>query len=136
MSTLNQKSLLFSKFTRKRKVKTPLLVNHPQKKGICIQLKTLSPKKPNSGRRKISKVRVFSNKFKIVSVYVPGESHSLQKHNVVLVRGGHVRDVPGMKYKCIPGVYDFKPVKRFSKRSKYGTTLSLYRLLKKQELGG
>lgn len=92
----------------------------PQKQGVCIRVSTRTPKKPNSALRKIAKVRL-TNKNEIIA-YIPGEGHNLQEHSVVLVRGGRVKDLPGVKYHCIRGVKDLLGIpNRRSARSKYGT---------------
>nr|AHX02516.1 ribosomal protein S12 [Schimmelmannia schousboei] len=91
----------------------------PQKKGICLRVYTINPKKPNSAERKVSKVRLTNGKF--VIGYIPGEQHSLQEHSLVLVRGGRVKDLPGVRYHFVRGVYDLHSVaNRKSARSKYG----------------
>lgn len=111
------------KFGRKVKVrvnKIAALQGAPQKKGTCIRVFTTKPKKPNSAIRKVARVRL-SNKLKITA-YIPGEGHNLQDHSVVLIRGGRVPDLPGVKYKIIRGKYDVTPVvKRKNGRSHYGT---------------
>ena len=100
--------------------KTPALCVAPQKKGVCLRVYTKSPKKPNSAVRKIAKIKL-TNQNEIIA-YIPGEGHNLQEHSVVLVRGGRVKDLPGVKYKIIRGVFDFQGVKgRKQARSKYGT---------------
>ena len=100
--------------------KTPALQNSPQKRGVCLRVYTKAPKKPNSAVRKLAKVR-FSNGFEVIA-YIPGEGHNLQEHSVVLLRGGRTKDLPGVKYKVIRGVYDTQGVKgRQQARSKYGT---------------
>jgi len=91
----------------------------PQKRGVCIQVKTITPKKPNSALRKVTKVRL-SNGME-VTAYIPGEGHNLQEHSVVLIRGGRVKDLPGIRYKVIRGKLDAMGVeKRRQSRSKYG----------------
>jgi small subunit ribosomal protein S12 len=91
----------------------------PQKRGVCIQVKTITPKKPNSALRKVTKVRL-SNGME-VTAYIPGEGHNLQEHSVVLIRGGRVKDLPGIRYKVIRGKLDTMGVeKRRQSRSKYG----------------
>lgn len=120
MPTFNQ--LLFQKCRQKKKKlnKTPALRGNPQLKGVCLKVFTRSPKKPNSAVRKVAKVRL-SNNLRIES-YIPGEGHNLQEYSVVLMRGGRVPDLPGVKYKLIRGKYDFNGVKgRKQARSKYGT---------------
>ena len=91
----------------------------PQKRGVCLQVKTMTPKKPNSALRKVARVRL-SNKIE-VTAYIPGEGHNLQEHSIVLVRGGRVRDLPGVRYHIIRGVLDAQGVAdRKQARSKYG----------------
>ena len=103
-----------------KKSKSPALEGNPQKKGVCIRVYTTTPKKPNSALRKVAKVRL-SNGREVVA-YIPGEGHNLQEHSVVLVRGGRVRDLPGVRYHIIRGVYDTAGVEgRRNSRSKYGT---------------
>jgi len=120
MVTINQ--LCKHKTTRKKKIKlnrTPALLKKPQIKGVCIRVFTRTPKKPNSALRKVAKVKL-SNK-KIVESYIPGEGHNLRQYSVVLIRGGRVQDLPGVKYKCIRGKFDFLGVKnRKTARSRYG----------------
>lgn len=92
----------------------------PQKRGVCTQVKTMTPKKPNSALRKVARVRL-SNGIE-VTAYIPGEGHSLQEHSVVLVRGGRVKDLPGVRYHIVRGTLDADGVKnREQGRSKYGT---------------
>jgi small subunit ribosomal protein S12 len=107
--------------TKQRAAAVPALGGAPQKKGVCRKLVTRTPKKPNSAIRKLALIRL-SNRRRIYA-YLPGEGkHSLQEHSVVLVRGGRVKDLPGIKYKRIRGVYDFEGLKGRTKgRSKYGT---------------
>ncbi|UNB92054.1 30S ribosomal protein S12 [Candidatus Carsonella ruddii] len=103
-----------------KKIKTPALLKSPQKKGICLKVYTTTPKKPNSALRKVCRVKL-SNKNEI-TVYIPGEGHNLQEHSNVLVRGGRVKDLPGVKYHVIRNVYDLSGViNRKKSRSKYGT---------------
>ncbi len=91
----------------------------PQKKGVCIRVYTTSPKKPNSAERKVAKVKLSDERYLIG--YISGESHNLQEHSVVLIRGGRVKDLPGVRYQFIRGVYDLQSVQKRSKsRSKYG----------------
>ena len=93
--------------------------SNPQKRGVCIVVKTMTPKKPNSALRKVARVRL-SNKQE-VTAYIPGEGHNLAEHSVVLVRGGRVKDLPGVKYHIIRGKYDTSGVEnRRTSRSKYG----------------
>ena len=94
--------------------------SNPQKRGVCVVVKTMTPKKPNSALRKVARVRL-SNKQEITA-YIPGEGHNLAEHSVVLVRGGRVKDLPGVKYHIIRGKYDAAGVEgRRTSRSKYGT---------------
>ena len=93
---------------------------NPQKRGVCVVVKTMTPKKPNSALRKVARVRL-SNKQEITA-YIPGEGHNLAEHSVVLVRGGRVKDLPGVKYHIVRGKYDAAGVEgRRTSRSKYGT---------------
>ncbi len=121
MPTKNQ--LLRKKTTRKHKLilsKRPALMKCPQKKGVCFRVYTRTPKKPNSALRKVAKIRLV-NGIEIIA-YIPGEGHNLQEHSVVLIRGGRVKDLPGVKYKVIRGVLDLQGViHRGQARSKYGT---------------
>ena len=120
MPTWNQ--LLNPDNSRKKKKKinkTPALKKCPQKKGVCIRVYTTKPKKPNSAFRKVAKIRL-TNKSEVIA-YIPGEGHNLQEHSVVMIRGGRVKDLPGVKYHIIRGKYDLNGVKgRKSSRSKYG----------------
>lgn len=119
MPTLNQ-LIRKSRKKKKRSLKVPALQNCPQRKGVCLKIFIRTPKKPNSAKRKLAKIRLTNKK--IISGYIPGEGHNLQEHSVVLIRGGRVKDVPGLKYKIIRGVYDFEGLKqRKQARSKYGT---------------
>jgi small subunit ribosomal protein S12 len=100
--------------------KTPALNSCPQRRGICTRVYTTTPKKPNSAIRKVARVKLTSG-FEITA-YIPGEGHSLQEHSIVLVRGGRVKDLPGVRYKIIRGALDCTGVKDKKKgRSKYGT---------------
>jgi small subunit ribosomal protein S12 len=100
--------------------KTPALKSCPQRRGICTRVYTTTPKKPNSAIRKVARVKLTSG-FEITA-YIPGEGHSLQEHSIVLVRGGRVKDLPGVRYKIIRGALDATGVKnRNQGRSKYGT---------------
>jgi len=122
MATINQ--LIF--FLRKRKTKknkTPALKFKPQVKGTCIKIYIRTPKKPNSACRKVAKVKVSTGKK--VEAYIPGEGHTLQQHSTILMRGGRVKDLPGVKYHLIRGKFDFKGVKnRKTRRSIYGVKKS------------
>jgi len=102
-----------------KKRKTVALEGCPQKRGVCLQVKTMTPKKPNSALRKIARVRLSNGKE--ITAYIPGEGHNLQEHSIVLVRGGRVRDLPGVRYHIIRGVLDTLGVEgRERSRSKYG----------------
>ncbi len=104
----------------KKKSKSPVLQGCPQKSGVCLQVKTLTPKKPNSALRKIARVRLSNGKE--ITAYIPGEGHNLQEHSIVLVRGGRVRDLPGVRYHVLRGCLDATGVDdRRRGRSKYGT---------------
>ncbi len=118
MPTINQIVRKGRKRVLKKK-KTPVLGECPQKRGVCLQVKTQTPKKPNSALRKIARVRLSNGKE--VTAYIPGEGHNLQEHSIVLVRGGRVRDLPGVRYHVIRGVLDTQGVDdRKQSRSKYG----------------
>ena len=119
MPTINQ---LVRKERKKiiTKSKSPALVNCPQRRGVCTRVYTTTPKKPNSALRKVAKVRLTSG-FEIIS-YIMGEGHNLQEHSIVLVRGGRVKDLPGVKYHIVRGALDTAGVqKRTVSRSKDGT---------------
>ena len=99
--------------------KVPAMEQCPQKRGVCTRVYTITPKKPNSALRKVARVRL-TNGFEVTS-YIPGEGHNLQEHSVVLIRGGRVKDLPGVRYHIIRGVLDTQGVKdRRQRRSKYG----------------
>ena len=101
------------------KSKSPALQNSPQKRGVCTRVYTTTPKKPNSALRKVAKVRL-TNGFEVIS-YIGGEGHNLQEHSVVLIRGGRVKDLPGVRYHMVRGSLDTQGVKdRKQARSKYG----------------
>ncbi len=103
-----------------KRSKSPALTSCPQRRGVCLQVKTMTPKKPNSALRKIARVRL-SNKIEVTS-YIPGEGHNLQEHSIVLVRGGRVKDLPGVRYHIVRGTLDTSGVANRNKsRSKYGT---------------
>jgi small subunit ribosomal protein S12 len=105
------------------KSKVPILERNPQKRGVCLSVTTTTPKKPNSALRKIAKVRLSNSEEG--TVYIPGEGHNLQEHSVVLIRGGRVRDLPGVRYHIIRGALDTAGVaKRKQGRSKYGAKKS------------
>ena len=118
MPTINQ---LVRKGRKKivSKKKTPALKSCPQRRGVCLQVKTMTPKKPNSAIRKIARVRLTNNME--ITAYIPGEGHNLQEHSIVLVRGGRVKDLPGVRYHIVRGALDTLGVeKRKQGRSKYG----------------
>ncbi len=119
MPTVNQ-------LVRKRRLrvikrnKVPAMESCPQKRGVCTRVYTTTPKKPNSALRKVARVRL-TNGFEVIS-YIPGEGHNLQEHSVVLIRGGRVKDLPGVRYHILRGVLDTQGVSdRKQRRSKYGT---------------
>ena len=119
MPTINQLVRKGRKKAHKRS-KSPVLDKCPQRRGVCLQVKTMTPKKPNSALRKITRVRLSNGKE--VTVYIPGEGHSLQEHSIVLVRGGRVRDLPGVRYQVVRGALDSLGVDaRRQSRSRYGT---------------
>ena len=104
----------------KAKNKAPALARCPQRRGVCVRVYTTTPKKPNSALRKVARVRL-TNGFEVTS-YIPGEGHNLQEHSVVLIRGGRVKDLPGVRYHIVRGTLDTTGVdKRKQSRSKYGT---------------
>ena len=118
MPTINQ---LVRKGRKKpiKKSKAPVLEQCPQKRGVCLSVKTQTPKKPNSALRKIARVRLSNGRE--ITAYIPGEGHNLQEHSIVLVRGGRVRDLPGVRYHIIRGTLDTSGVEgRKQQRSKYG----------------
>ena len=103
----------------KTKSKSPALDSCPQKRGVCIRVYTTTPKKPNSAMRKVARVRLSHGKE--VNAYIPGEGHNLQEHSIVLIRGGRVKDLPGVRYHVIRGTLDTGGVDdRTQRRSKYG----------------
>ena len=118
MPTINQ----LCKKKRKQKTKnkkTPALLNCPQKKGVCLKIFLRTPKKPNSALRKLARIRLSNNKR--INVYIPGEGHNLQEYSTVLMRGGRVKDLPGIKYHLVRGKLDFAGLSsRRTSRSKYG----------------
>jgi small subunit ribosomal protein S12 len=118
MPTINQ-LVRQGRKARRSKTDSPALQNSPQKRGVCVRVYTTTPKKPNSALRKVARVRL-SNGIE-VTTYIPGEGHNLQEHSVVLIRGGRVRDLPGVRYHVLRGVLDTQGVKdRRQSRSKYG----------------
>ena len=118
MPTINQ-LIRHGRRSRVKRSKSPVLEGCPQRKGVCLIVKTTTPKKPNSALRKIARVRLTNGRE--TTAYIPGEGHNLQEHSIVLVRGGRVRDLPGVRYHIVRGVYDCAGVAdRKSSRSKYG----------------
>ena len=119
MPTVNQLCKKIRK-PKKRLEKSPALEKAPQKKGVCLKVFTKTPKKPNSALRKVARLRLSTKK--IVTAYIPGEGHTLQEYSTVLMRGGRVKDLPGVKYHLVRGKFDFLGLKnRKQARSKYGT---------------
>ena len=118
MPTINQ-LVRKGRVLQKTKSKVPAMKTNPQKRGVCTRVYTTTPKKPNSALRKVAKVRLTNSRE--VITYIPGEGHNLQEHSVVLIRGGRVRDLPGVRYHVLRGVLDTQGVKdRKQSRSKYG----------------
>ena len=118
MPTINQ-LIRKGRVPQKAKSKVPAMEQNPQKRGVCTRVYTTTPKKPNSALRKVAKIRL-TNSREVIS-YIPGEGHNLQEHSVVLIRGGRVRDLPGVRYHILRGVLDTQGVKdRKQSRSKYG----------------
>ncbi|MCF7870683.1 MAG: 30S ribosomal protein S12 [Candidatus Omnitrophica bacterium] len=118
MPTINQ-LIKKPRVLRRKKTKSPALGKAPQRRGVCIQVRTATPKKPNSALRKIARVRL-TNRHE-VTAYIPGEGHNLQEHSMVLVRGGRVKDLPGVRYHIVRGALDCQGVQdRKRSRSKYG----------------
>ena len=118
MPTINQ-LVRKPRVSEQLKSKSPALQNCPQRRGVCTRVYTTTPKKPNSAMRKVAKVRL-TNGFEVIS-YIGGEGHNLQEHSVVLIRGGRVKDLPGVRYHIVRGALDLQGVKdRKQSRSKYG----------------
>ena len=118
MPTINQ-LIRHGREKQVKKAKAPLMDKNPQKRGVCLSVTTTSPKKPNSAMRKIARVKLVNGMEG--TVYIPGIGHNLQEHSVVLIRGGRVRDLPGVRYHIIRGTLDAAGVaKRMQARSKYG----------------
>jgi small subunit ribosomal protein S12 len=118
MPTTNQ-LVKHGRVKQRRKTGAPALQASPQKRGVCTRVYTQTPKKPNSALRKVARVRL-TNGYEVTS-YIPGEGHNLQEHSVVLIRGGRVKDLPGVRYHIIRGTLDTQGVKdRRQRRSKYG----------------
>ncbi|MBD74838.1 MAG: 30S ribosomal protein S12 [Rickettsiales bacterium] len=119
MPTINQ-LIRSPRSKQKKRNKVPALNSCPQKRGVCTRVYTTTPKKPNSALRKVARVKL-TNGFEVTS-YIPGEGHNLQEHSVVLIRGGRVKDLPGVRYHVLRGILDTEGVKdRKQRRSKYGT---------------
>ena len=120
MPTINQ-LIRKPRGEKPKRNKVPALAGNPQKRGVCTRVYTTTPKKPNSALRKVAKVRLTGKGGYEVVTYIPGEGHNLQEHSVVLIRGGRVRDLPGVRYHVLRGVLDTQSVKdRKQRRSKYG----------------
>jgi len=121
MPTIGQ-LIRFGRSKKKRKTKSRALEGCPQKRGVCLQVKTQTPKKPNSALRKVARVRL-TNGIEATS-YIPGEGHNLQEHSIVLIRGGRVKDLPGVRYHIVRGTLDTAGVQNRKKsRSKYGAKM-------------
>lgn len=122
MPTINQ-LMRKGRQTKPKKTKRPDLEQCPQRKGVCLLQMTRTPKKPNSALRKVARVRLTNGRE--ITAYIPGERHNVQEHSIVLVRGGRVRDLPGVRYHIVRGAYDVAGVEgRKQGRSKYGTKSS------------
>ncbi|MEY2611655.1 MAG: ribosomal protein [Planctomycetota bacterium] len=118
MPTINQ-LVRRNRVVQRKSTKSPVLERCPQKQGVCLIVRTMTPKKPNSALRKITRVRLSNGKE--VTVYIPGEGHNLQEHSIVLIRGGRVRDLPGVRYQVVRGCRDTLGVNgRKQSRSRYG----------------
>ncbi|MBI2496132.1 MAG: 30S ribosomal protein S12 [Candidatus Omnitrophica bacterium] len=118
MPTVSQ-LVRYGRIALHKKTKAPALKASPQRRGVCVQVRTMTPKKPNSALRKIARVRLTTGIE--VTAYIPGEGHNLQEHSIVLVRGGRVKDLPGVRYHIVRGTLDASGVnQRRKSRSKYG----------------
>ena len=118
MPTISQ-LIRLGRISKRKKSKSPALKACPQRRGVCLQVRTMTPKKPNSALRKIARVRLTTGIE--VTAYIPGEGHNLQEHSIVLVRGGRVKDLPGVRYHIVRGTLDASGVnQRRRSRSKYG----------------
>jgi len=118
MPTISQ-LIRLGRVTKSKKSKSPALKGCPQRRGVCLQVRTMTPKKPNSALRKIARIRLTTGIE--VTGYIPGEGHNLQEHSIVLVRGGRVKDLPGVRYHIVRGTLDAAGVNaRRRSRSKYG----------------
>ncbi len=121
MPTINQ-LVRFGRQELKKKTKSPAMQSCPQKRGVCTKITAMTPKKPNSALRKVARIRL-SNSMEVWA-YIPGEGHNLQEHAVVLIRGGRVKDLPGVRYHIIRGTQDAAGVTgRLQARSKYGAKM-------------
>ncbi|MDD5073472.1 MAG: 30S ribosomal protein S12 [Candidatus Omnitrophica bacterium] len=121
MPTISQ-LIRYGREQKRKRTKSPALKKCPQKRGVCLQVKTMTPKKPNSALRKIARVRL-TNSIEVTG-YIPGEGHNLQEHSIVLVRGGRVKDLPGVRYHIVRGTLDAAGVNQRKKsRSKYGAKM-------------
>jgi small subunit ribosomal protein S12 len=121
MPTISQ-LIRFGRVSKKKKSKSPALKSCAQRRGVCLQVRTMTPKKPNSALRKIARVRLTTG-IEVTS-YIPGEGHNLQEHSIVLVRGGRVKDLPGVRYHIVRGTLDAAGVnQRKRSRSKYGAKM-------------
>ncbi len=121
MPTISQ-LIRFGRHPNLKRTKSPALQGRPQVRGVCLQVKTQTPKKPNSALRKVARVRLTNSVE--VTAYIPGEGHNLQEHSIVLVRGGRVKDLPGVRYHIIRGTLDAAGVNnRRKSRSKYGAKM-------------
>lgn len=119
MPTINQ-LIKYGRKTVKKKSKSPALERCPQKRGVCLNVRTQTPKKPNSALRKIARIRLSNGKE--VTGYIPGEGHNLQEHSIVMIRGGRIKDLPGVRFHVVRGKLDTNGVDgRNKSRSKYGT---------------
>ena len=115
-----QQLVRFERVANKKKTKSPALKSCPQRRGVCTRVYTQTPKKPNSALRKVARVRLTNGK--TVTCYIPGEGHNLQEHSIVLIEGGRVKDLPGVRYHTVRGVLDTQGVgERKQRRSLYGT---------------
>jgi len=124
MPTLNQLCRR-GRLKKKNFIKAPALDTSPQRKGMCVKIFLRTPKKPNSALRKLTKLRLTNDK--LITAYIPGEGHKLQEYSNVLVRGGRVKDLPGVKYHLVRGVLDFQGLdSRKTSRSKYGSKRKSY----------
>jgi len=120
MPTINQLCIKNVRKKKTFKTKTPALCSNPQSRGVCLKVFTRTPKKPNSALRKVAKIKLSNGKR--IEAYIPGEGHTLRQYSVVLMRGGRVPDLPGVKYHLVRGKYDFQGVKnRKTSRAREGT---------------